>query len=181
MTRWQGTHTRITFSTRDSSPHAGRSFRPKPLVAAIASALLTLGANPVVAANCSWSPATGNWATAGNWSCAGVPGAADSATIAASRTVTINSAQSILNLTNGGNVNIDAFLLTLQGGGSTTNTGTINVGAGPIPNNAALNIGSGHNVNNAGGVINVSPDSVVNQFGSISGGTINTTGSGKLA
>ncbi|MBS0392025.1 MAG: choice-of-anchor D domain-containing protein [Proteobacteria bacterium] len=134
-----------------------------------------------MAANCSWSPATGNWATAGNWSCAGVPGAADSATIAASRTVTINSAQSILNLTNGGNVNIDAFLLTLQGGGSTTNTGTINVGAGPIPNNAALNIGSGHNVNNAGGVINVSPDSVVNQFGSISGGTINTTGSGKLA
>ena len=155
--------------------------RPHLLALAAAAALGSLSGAPAQAASCTWNPATGNWANAGNWTCAVVPGAADSATIGAAKTVTINSGQSILNLTNSGNVNIDAFLLSLQGGGGTTNTGVINVGAGPIPNNAALNIGAGHNVNNAGGVINVSADSVVNQFGStISGGTINTTGTGKL-
>ena len=74
------------------------------------------------------------------------------------QTVTINGGQSILNLNNAGSVNIDAFLLSLQGGGSTVNTGTINVGAGPIPNNAALQVGGGHNITNSGGVINVSAD-----------------------
>ena len=39
----------------------------------------------------------------------------------------------------------------------------------------------GHNVDNTGGVINIGNGSVANQFGSsISGGTINTTGSGAL-
>ena len=152
----------------------------KPLATAVTLALVAFS-QPTLAANCTWNPVTGNWATASDWSCAAVPGGADSATVGAAKTVTINAGQTILNLTNAGSVNIDAFLLTLNGGGSTTNTGTLNVGAGPIPNNAALNIGGGHNIDNTGGIINVRADSVINQFGStISGGTINTTGTGKL-
>ena len=102
----------------------------------------------------------------------------DSATIASGKTVTINAAQSIFTLVNGGTINIDAFLLDLQGGGSTTNTGTINVGG---PSTAALQVEAGHNLNNAGGVIQIGNGSVLNQFGStITGGTINTTGTGAL-
>ncbi|EXI69311.1 MAG: hypothetical protein AW08_00520 [Candidatus Accumulibacter adjunctus] len=150
----------------------------KPSLLAI---LLAFPAQQALAANCTWNPATGNWATAGDWNCGLVPGAADNATIAVGKTVTVNTAQSVLNLSNAGSVNLDAFLLTLAGGGGTTNTGTINVGAGAIPNNAALQVSGGHNINNTGGVINVSADSVINQFGStITGGTINTTGTGKL-
>ncbi|MGE0809528.1 MAG: beta strand repeat-containing protein, partial [Immundisolibacter sp.] len=137
----------------------------------------------VMAAVCTWNPVTGNWGTASGWSCGSVPTgpALDTAIIGAASTVTVNSAQSIFTLNNAGSIDIDAFLLTLQGGGSTTNTGTINVGAGPIPNNAALQVGAGHNINNTGGTINVSADSVLNQFGStITGGVINTTGTGKL-
>ena len=153
----------------------------KPFVTAITLALAAF-AQPALAANCTWNPATGNWSTSSDWSCGVVPtGGPDTASIAFGKTVTVNSVQSILNLTNAGGVNIDAFLLTLSGGGSTINTGTINVGAGAIPNNAALQVGPGHNITNTGGVINVSADSVINQFGStITGGTINTTGTGKL-
>ncbi|MEF8754510.1 MAG: choice-of-anchor D domain-containing protein [Accumulibacter sp.] len=150
----------------------------KPSLLAI---LLAFPAQQALAANCTWNPAAGNWATAGDWNCGLVPGAADNATIAVGKTVTVNTAQSVLNLGNAGSVNLDAFLLTLAGGGDTTNTGTINVGAGAIPNNAALQVAGGHNIDNTGGVINVSADSVINQFGStITGGTINTTGTGKL-
>ena len=136
-----------------------------------------------LAASCTWIPSTGNWATAGDWSCSAVPGSADSVTIGLlTQTVTVNTAQSVLNLTNAGNVDLNAFTLTLVGGGTTTNTGIINVGAGPIPNNAALDVSAGHNVNNTGGVINISADSVLNQFGStISDGTIATTGTGAVA
>ncbi len=151
----------------------------KPFVAAVALALAAF-AQPALAANCTWNPATGNWSSASDWSCGIVPtGGPDTAIIGGGKMVTVNSAQSILNLTNAGSVNIDAFLLTLSGGGGTINTGTINVGAGAIPNNAALQVGPGHNIVNTGGVINVSADSVVNQFGStITGGTITTTGTG---
>ena len=140
-------------------------------------------------ANCTWNVTTGNWATTGDWtSCgtgngnpAGSPGSNDTANVGITGVVTINTAQSVLNLNNAGQINLDAFTLTLVGGGSTTNTGTINVGAGPNPNNAALQVSAGHNIDNASGVINVSADSVINQFGStISDGTINTTGTGKL-
>ncbi|WP_287460336.1 hypothetical protein, partial [Accumulibacter sp.] len=156
------------------APH----FVIKPSLLAI---LLAFPAQQALAANCNWTPASGNWATAADWSCGIVPGAADNATIAVGKTVTVNAAQSILNLNNAGSVNLDAFLLTLAGGGGTSNTGTLNVGAGAIPNNAALQVAGGHNISNAGGVINVSADSVINQFGStITGGTISTTGSGKL-
>ncbi|TXI77148.1 MAG: S-layer family protein, partial [Dokdonella sp.] len=150
----------------------------KPSLLAI---LLAFPTQQALAANCTWNPDTGNWATAVNWSCGIVPGAGDNATIAVDKTVTVNGVQSILNLTNAGSVNLDAFLLTLSGGGGTTNTGTINVGAGTNHNHAALQISAGNNVNNSGGVINVSADSVINQFGStITGGSINTTGSGRL-
>ena len=135
-------------------------------------------AMPASALNCTWNPATGNWGAAGNWSCVAVPGSADSATIAVTKTVTIDTGQSILNLTNAGSVNIDQFGLNLVGGGSTINTGTINVGGGITAN---LGVSAGHNINNTGGVINVANGSVINQFGStITGGTINTTGTGQL-
>ena len=149
------------------------------------AATLALGAAPTqqaLAASCTWNPATGNWNVAANWSCGIVPsGGPDDASIAGGKVVTINTAQSVRNLTNSGGVNIDAFLLTLSGAGSTVNTGTINIGAGAIPNNAALQVSSGHNINNTGGVINISADSVLNQFGStITGGTINSMGTGRL-
>jgi hypothetical protein len=147
---------------------------------AAACALMTC-AQGASAANCVWNTSTGNWSTAGDWSCGAVPGSTDSATISGTQTVIINSAQSTLNLTNAGVVDLNAFTLTLVGGGSTINTGTINVGAGPIPNNAALQVSAGHNINNTSGVINISADSVLNQFGStISGGTINTSGTGAV-
>jgi len=157
--------------------------QPRAHVLALAAATLfgPMAIGTAVAASCTWNPVSGNWGTAANWSCGVVPGNVDSATIATGRTTTINSAQQVQNLTNAGSVNIDAFLLTLAGGGGTTNTGTINVGAGPIPNNAALNVSAGHNIINTGGVINISADSVLNQFGStITGGTINTTGTGRV-
>ena len=147
------------------------------------AAMLAVGASPTqeaLAATCTWIPGTGNWGSAGNWSCGQVPTGpgSDSATIASGKTVTINAAQSIFTLVNGGTINIDAFLLDLQGGGSTTNTGTINVGG---PSTAALQVEAGHNLNNAGGVIQIGNGSVLNQFGStIAGGTINTTGTGAL-
>ncbi len=152
-------------------------FTVKPTVLAI---LLAFPAQQALAASCTWNPATGNWDVAANWDCGIVPsGGPDTATIAGGKVVTVNTAQSILNLINAGGVSIDAFLLTLTGGGSTTNSGIINVGAGPIPNNAALQVF--HNIDNTGGVINISADSVLNQFGSsLTGGTINTTGSGKV-
>ncbi|MBI3344266.1 MAG: hypothetical protein HY028_05325 [Gammaproteobacteria bacterium] len=130
------------------------------------------------AASCTWNPATGNWSTASDWSCGIVPASTDTANIGASKVVTITSGQSILTLGNSGGVNIDAFGLNLVGGGSTVNTGTINVGGASTAN---LGVSAGHNINNAGGVINIAVGSVVNQFGStITGGTINTTGTGAL-
>ena len=90
------------------------------LVSSIFVGGITLSAPLTASAlNCTWNPATGNWSAAGDWSCAAVPGAADNATIAATRTVTINTSQSILNLTNNGSVNIDQFGLTLAAGGTT--------------------------------------------------------------
>ncbi|MCP5332822.1 MAG: VPLPA-CTERM sorting domain-containing protein [Pseudomonadales bacterium] len=154
-------------------------FTPRLLSLMVAVAFLP--SVPAMAANCVWNPAAGNWATAGNWSCAQVPGSADSAGIAGGQTVMVNSAQSIFNLNNAGSLNIDIFLLTLNGGGATRNSGAINVGSGAIPFNAALQVGGGHNIDNSGGTINISADSVLNQFGStISGGSINTFGSGKV-
>jgi hypothetical protein len=159
-----------------------RKFPIKKTFAAILTALLAVPgqAAAAAAANCIWNPAAGNWSVAASWSCPGsaVPGAADTATIAGGKVVTVDTAQSILNLTNSGGVNIDATLLTLQGSGSTTNTGTLNVGSAIT---AALQVSASHNINNTDGVINVANGSVVNQFGStITGGTINTTGTGKL-
>ncbi|MCB1966014.1 MAG: hypothetical protein KDI64_08210, partial [Candidatus Accumulibacter sp.] len=158
-------------------PHQPASLL-KPTLLAI---LLAFPAQQALATACTWDPATGNWNLAGNWSCNAVPGVNDDATIGVGKTVTVDLAQSIRNMTNAGGVDIDAFLLTLSGAGGTTNTGTINVGAGPNPDNAALNVNAGHNIDNTGGVINVSPDSVLNQFGStITGGTITTTGTGSI-
>ena len=153
---------------------------PSAIAAAVAAAFVGWPAAPAVAAVCDWLPATGNWGTAANWSCGVVPTgpAGDTANIASGRTATVDDARSISILNNAGAINIDAFLLTLQASGATANTGTINVGG---PSTAALQVGASHNVNNAGGTINVSDGSVINQFGStISGGVINTTGTGKL-
>ena len=163
-----------------------QTIRTPKTALALAAALALLPMQDALAASCTWNTTAGNWAALANWatcvagngSPAGVPGAADTATIGATGLVTINTGQNVLNLGNAGQINIDAFGLNLVGGGGTTNTGTINVGSGVTAN---LGVSAGHNVNNAGGVINVANGSVVNQFGStITGGTINTTGSGAL-
>ncbi|WP_144290049.1 choice-of-anchor D domain-containing protein [Ideonella sp. A 288] len=160
------------------TPTARKPFRPSALAIA---AMLVVGATPsqqALAANCTWNPPTGNWNVAGSWSCGVVPTgpAVDSATIGAGKTVTVNTAQSIFTLGNAGTINIDAAQLSLQAGGSTTNTGTLNVGGAST---AALQMS--HSINNAGGVINVGAGSVLNQFaGTLSGGRINTSGTGAL-
>ena len=163
--------TRITFRT---------TFRKTALAVAAMIVTGTATLQQAEAASCTWNPATGNWGSAGNWSCGIVPTGpgSDSATISVGKTVTVDTGQSIFGLTNAGSINLDAFTFTLQGSGSTTNTGTINVGG---PSTAALQISGGHNVTNTGGVINIGNGSVANQFGSsITGGTINTTGTGAL-
>ena len=133
-------------------------------VALAAAALIgSLTATPASAANCIWNAAAGNWNALANWlTCvagngnpAQTPGSNDSATIGAFGVVTVNTAQNILNLNNGGIINIDAASLSLVGGGVT---------------------------NNAGGVINIANGAALNQLGqTISGGTINTAGTGALA
>ena len=133
-------------------------------VALAAAALVgSLTATPASAANCIWNAAAGNWNALANWlTCvagngnpAQTPGSNDSATIGAFGVVTVNTAQNILNLNNGGIINIDAASLSLVGGGVT---------------------------NNAGGVINIANGAALNQLGhTISGGTINTAGTGALA
>ena len=156
-----------------------RHIRTPKTALALAATLALLPMQSALAANCTWNPATGNWGVSGNWSCGAVPGTADIANIALGKVVTIDTSQGIFTLGNSGGINVDAFVFTLASNGSTTNTGTINVGSGVT---AAMNVLSGHNIANSGGVINIATGSVVNQFGSsISGGTINTTGTGKLA
>ena len=155
--------------------------KPFKKTALAIAAMLVVGVAPMeqaLGASCTWNPAAGNWSNPAAWSCGVVPGSVDSATIGLGKVVTVNTGQSIFGLTNIGSLNIDAFLLNLQGGGSTTNTGTINVGSAVT---AALQVQAGHNIDNTGGVINIANGSVVNQFGStITGGTINSTGSGAL-
>jgi hypothetical protein len=145
------------------------------------AAMLVVGVAPTqeaLAANCTWNPATGNWGSVGGWSCGVVPTgpANDSATIGLGKMVTVNTAQSIFTLFNAGSINIDASTFTLQGGGSTTNTGTINIGSGTT---AALQMSN--SIANGGGFINIANGSVLNQFtGAITGGTISTVGTGAL-
>ena len=93
--------------------------RPFTLKRGLLAILLAFPAQQALAANCTWNPATGNWSTASDWSCGIVPtGGPDTANIAGGKVVTVNTAQSILNLNNAGGVNIDAFSLTLANGGT---------------------------------------------------------------
>ena len=151
-----------------------KSIRLTPCAAAVAAALLQM-ANPAFAVNCMLTT-NGLWQTPGDWSCNARPGNGDAATITVGGLVTINQAEQITTLSNAGTINISAFTLSLLGGGSTTNTGTINVGGAST---AALQVSN--NINNTGGTINVGVGSVINQFNAtITGGTINTTGTGAL-
>ncbi|GAB1391312.1 hypothetical protein MASR1M6_34940 [Rubrivivax sp.] len=146
------------------------------------AALLALGlarSPDAQAAACTFNPASGNWNVAANWSCGLVPSgpAADSATIGAGKTATVNDPRSIYTFGNAGTLQIDASTFTLQAGGGTTNSGTLNIGG---LSTAALQMY--HSITNGGGVIHVANGSVLNQFsGTISGGVINTSGSGRLA
>ena len=155
----------------------------KPSLLAI---LLAFPAQQAFAANCTWNVTTGNWATPSDWTSCGLgngnpaatPGSNDTANIGASGVVTINTGQSILTLNNTGQITIDAFGLNLVGGGSTTNSGVINVGGASTAN---IGVSAGHNINNTGGTINIDDGSVVNQFGStITGGTVSTSGTGRM-
>ncbi len=153
------------------------------------AAALALGAWPAAdahAATCTWNTTNGNWNALANWlGCATgngnpvqTPGSLDTADIGAAGVVTVDTAQSVRDLNLAGQINVDAFALTLISGGVTVNTGTINVGGvGP----ATLQMISGHSVTNTGGVININNGSVMSQGGgAIVGGTINTSGSGLL-
>lgn len=152
-----------------------KSFRLTPCAAAVAVALLQMSA-PAQALNCTLTT-NGPWQTTTDWSCGVRPGSGDAATINIGGLVTINQAEQITTLSNAGTINIDAFTLSLLGGGSTTNAGTINVGTASVT--GALQVFN--NINNAGGTINVRNGSVINQFGAaITGGTISTTGTGAL-
>ncbi|MFZ1906205.1 MAG: hypothetical protein WAU56_12545, partial [Steroidobacteraceae bacterium] len=131
-------------------------------------------------ATCTWTgPSGGDWGTSGDWSCSAVPGAADTATINSGSTVDISTSEAVLTFTNAGTLDINAFLLNLESGGSTTNSGTINVGTSTV----TASILDSNNINNTGGAITLSNGSVLNQFGtSITGGTLGTTGTtGKVA
>jgi hypothetical protein len=160
--------------------------RLNSLTLALAGMLAGLAATPASAATCTWNTASGNWAAIVNWTAcatgngtpAQTPGAADTANIGGAGVVTINTGQQIRNLNNAGQITIDAFGLNLVGGGGTFNSGVLNVGGLSTAN---LGVSAGHNIDNTGGVINIAAGSVVNQFGSsITGGTINTTGTGAL-
>jgi hypothetical protein len=147
------------------------------------AAILVLAAAPTQSAfagnSCTWLPASGNWADGGSWSCGAVPTGTnqDTASIALGKTVTVNTGQSIFGLTNAGSIDIDAFSLTLQGGGSTTNSGTINVGTPTV----TASLLAFNDIANTGGLINLANGSFLDQFSSaITGGTIATSGSGAL-
>ena len=73
-------------------------------VAGVVLSLSPLAATPAFAANCTFTPAAGNWNLAGNWSCGEIPNGPtnDNATINVGSTVTIDSAQSIDALANAG-------------------------------------------------------------------------------
>ena len=149
-------------------------FRLTPCAAAVAVALLQMP-EQAFALNCTLTT-NGLWQTTGDWSCGARPGNGDAATINVGGLVTINQAEQITTLNNAGTITIDAFLLSLNGGGSTTNSGTINVGG---VSTAALQVFN--NITNTGGTINVGNGSVINQFGTtISGGIISTAGTGAL-
>ncbi|MDQ2779326.1 MAG: hypothetical protein M3Y32_07195, partial [Pseudomonadota bacterium] len=175
---------------RPAGKRSGESrsaLRPNLLSLAAAALLGPLSVAPASALVCVWNPATGNWGTGSDWSCSVVPtaGNADTATIGAGKVVTVNDLQSpgtfrsTRFLNNAGTLNLDAFGLTLGGGGATVNSGTIQVGGAST---AALQVSAGHNIDNSGGAINIGAGSVLNQFGSsISGGTITTAGTGMLA
>ena len=144
------------------------SFRLSPCAAAVA--LLHM-AGPAQALDCTLV-ANGPWQTPGDWNCNARPGSGDSATITVGGLVTINQAEQIRTLSNAGTITLNAGSLSLLGGGSTTNSGTINVGG---TSTATLQVSN--NVNNAGGTLTVGAGSVVNQTSStVSGGTIGGPG-----
>jgi PEP-CTERM motif len=115
----------------------------------LAAAALFAIAQPALAATCTWNPLTGNWSLASAWSCGLVPSAADAAIVAAGRTVTVSSTQSVFALNNAGGVDISGSQLILQGP-STTNNGNLNV------NNGLLSLNAGTQTISGTGFINLS-------------------------
>jgi hypothetical protein len=98
------------------------------------AALVLLGpvaSQSVLAANCTWNPATGNWSLASAWSCGLVPTGSDTANIGAGQTVTVNSGQSIFTLNNAGLVDLTTGFLRMQGP-SITNAGSIHISQGGL-------------------------------------------------
>ena len=140
-----------------------------------------LAAPAVQATSCTWQTTSGNWVTVADWSCGAVPGGSDSATIGGNGVVAIDSssggAQQIGVLNNAGAVNIDAFSLTITGnGGTSTNTGTIRVGASTT---LSLQVGAITNAGtiqvNGGGGSNGILDIHTNAMTLSGGGTVNLT------
>ncbi len=159
--------------------HAPRLRTRKTALALAATVVLgALAPQDSQAAACTFNPASGNWNQAANWNCGIVPSgpAVDSAAIGAGKTVTVSDARSIHTLDQAGTLNIGGAIFTLQGGGSTGNSGRIVVGS-----SGAAVLQAGHNINNGGGVIQINDGSVLNLAGStLSGGTVQTDGSGAV-
>jgi uncharacterized repeat protein (TIGR01451 family) len=65
---------------------------------------LSLFATPqkALAADCTWTGATGNWSETSNWSCGAVPGSSDAAIITNGGTVTLDMEVTVQDLTLGG-------------------------------------------------------------------------------
>ncbi|HNT37983.1 MAG TPA: choice-of-anchor D domain-containing protein [Rubrivivax sp.] len=127
--------------------------RPRTRKTALAlAATLALGAAPLqdsLAAACTFNPVSGNWNVAANWSCGTVPGAADTAIVAAGRTATTPGGAFLgaTNLNNAGTVGIsDNSGLTLLG--SNQNTGSISLGS--LGNLADLRISGAMSINGTG-------------------------------
>lgn len=155
--------------------------RPRTRKSALAmAAILALGAMPTddsLAAACVFNPASGNWNVAGNWSCGAVPGAADTATVAAGQTSTVPGGISpgVTSLSNAGTVNIaDNAALTLRG--SNLNTGLLSLGS--VGNLTELRISGAMSLNGSG---TVSTSNTVNNRIVAAGGAgdVFTLGSGQ--
>jgi hypothetical protein len=147
--------------------HSSPKLRRSAVAMAATAALVSPWAiAPSQAAACTWvNPGAGNWSLAANWSCGVAPGLADTATIAAARTVTVNTGQSTLNINHSGILDITAASLRMAGTLNGTG-GVVNIADG-----AQLQLDS-----TVGGSTLVGGNTVINLSGPISRLSIEGTG-----
>ena len=103
-------------------------------------ALAFLPARPAYAAACN-SNGTGNWNTVGTWSCGHVPLAADTVTIGAGHTVTVDTAAVATSVTITGPTSNNG--LTVSGSNSLTISGSIATNSGSNNQTTTIAVGAG--------------------------------------